>query len=90
MPLISYRGKTTGSAVAKQAVGRKTRDTSDRHVDWRTRCLEDAGFGEQDAHRLAHDPGGYDLHALLELVDRGCPPSLALRILAPLDPDGCE
>jgi hypothetical protein len=27
----------------------------------------------------------YDLHALLELVDRGCPPALAARILAPLD-----
>jgi hypothetical protein len=27
----------------------------------------------------------YDLHAVLELVDRGCPPELALRIVAPLD-----
>jgi hypothetical protein len=26
-----------------------------------------------------------DLHALLGLVDRGCPPDLAARILAPLD-----
>jgi hypothetical protein len=26
-----------------------------------------------------------DLHAMLELVDRGCPPRLAARILAPLD-----
>jgi hypothetical protein len=25
------------------------------------------------------------LHALIELVERGCPPELALRILAPLD-----
>jgi hypothetical protein len=29
-----------------------------------------------------------DLHALLELVDRGCPPALAARILAPLEPGG--
>jgi hypothetical protein len=28
-----------------------------------------------------------DIHALLELVDRGCPPHLAARILAPLDCD---
>jgi hypothetical protein len=28
-----------------------------------------------------------DLHQLLELVDRGCPPELAVRILAPLDQD---
>jgi hypothetical protein len=27
----------------------------------------------------------FDLHALLELVDRGCAPDLAVRILAPLD-----
>ncbi|MCY7364805.1 MAG: hypothetical protein LH469_05760 [Frankiaceae bacterium] len=27
----------------------------------------------------------WDLHALLQLVDRGCPPHLAARILAPLD-----
>jgi hypothetical protein len=26
-----------------------------------------------------------DLHALLDLVDKGCPPQLAARILAPLD-----
>jgi hypothetical protein len=26
-----------------------------------------------------------DLHALLGLVDRGCPPELAVRIMEPLD-----
>jgi hypothetical protein len=26
-----------------------------------------------------------DLHALVKLVERGCPPPLAARILAPLD-----
>jgi hypothetical protein len=26
-----------------------------------------------------------DLHALIELIERGCPPGLAARILAPLD-----
>jgi hypothetical protein len=26
-----------------------------------------------------------DLHQLLELVDRGCPPTLAARIVAPID-----
>jgi hypothetical protein len=35
---------------------------------------------------LARDPRT-DLHALLELVDRGCRPELAARILAPLDGD---
>jgi hypothetical protein len=38
------------------------------------------------ADALAGD-GGTDVHALLELVDRGCPPELAARILAPLEPE---
>jgi hypothetical protein len=65
-------------------VGHRTRHASDRYVDWRTRCLLDAGLAERDAVRLGCETG-YDLHALLELIDRGCPPSLAIRILAPLD-----
>jgi hypothetical protein len=27
----------------------------------------------------------YDLHALIDLVERGCPPELAVRILTPLE-----
>ena len=65
-------------------MGHQTRDPSHRYIDWRMRCLLDAGFDEREARRIGQDPG-YDLHALLELVDRGCPPSLAVRILAPLD-----
>ena len=45
-----------------------------------------AGFDTPAARRLGRG-SAYDLHALLELVDRGCPPELAVRILAPLDPD---
>ena len=71
-------------AVAYEGVGHKTRDPSHLYVDWRTQRLLDAGFDERDASRLGYDPA-YDLHALLELVDRGCPPALAIRILAPLD-----
>jgi hypothetical protein len=51
---------------------------------WRARRLLDAGFAQELAERLAVMPA-IDLHALLELVDRGCPPHLAARILAPLD-----
>ena len=50
---------------------------------WRRERLLDAGFERDVAGELAAD-GGYDLHALLDLVDRGCPPDLAARILAPL------
>ena len=50
---------------------------------WRLCWLLDAGFEPGLAARLAARPG-LDLHALLELVDRGCPPDLAARILEPL------
>ena len=42
-----------------------------------------AGFDDALAMRLAGERD-VDLHALLELVDHGCPPYLAARILAPL------
>ena len=55
---------------------------------WRLRRLVDAGFPLPLALDLAATPG-VDLHALLALLDRGCPPELAARILAPIDvPDG--
>lgn len=54
------------------------------HRAWRARCLVDAGFTTSQSRRLAADDR-IDVHALLELVDRGCPPALAARILAPLE-----
>jgi hypothetical protein len=53
-------------------------------ADWRREQLARSGFDRRLASRLAHDDG-YDLHALIELVERGCPPELAIRILAPLE-----
>ena len=53
-------------------------------IGWRRRRLRAAGFAPDLADRVAHECG-MDLHALLGLVDRGCPPHLAVRILAPLD-----
>jgi hypothetical protein len=53
-------------------------------VAWRRDQLVDAGFALLTATRLARDPR-YDLHALIELVERGCPPELAVRIAAPLE-----
>jgi len=54
-------------------------------ASWRRERLCAAGFSGALAERLARDPG-YDLHALMNLTDRGCPPALAARILAPLEP----
>jgi hypothetical protein len=53
-------------------------------VAWRRRQLSAAGFDTPSAETLARNPG-VDVHALLDLVDRGCPPGLAARILAPLE-----
>jgi hypothetical protein len=53
---------------------------------WRRSQLVRAGFPKRLAGRVAHD-GQYDLHRLIELVEGGCPPELALRILAPLAGD---
>jgi len=49
-------------------------------VRWRRDQLVMAGFPRKLAHGLsvARD---VDLHVLLELVDRGCPPALAAHIL---------
>jgi hypothetical protein len=52
-------------------------------VDWRRCRLIEAGFPLTLATVLARTRD-VDVHALLLLVDRGCPPELAARILAPL------
>jgi hypothetical protein len=52
--------------------------------EWRRGRLLAAGFAPDLAAQIA-EHCDIDLHAALELVDRGCPPELAVRILAPLD-----
>jgi len=47
---------------------------------WRRSRLLETGFPESLAGRLAAD-ATVDMHALLQLVDRGCPPELAVHIL---------
>jgi hypothetical protein len=53
-------------------------------VAWREARLHLAGFDQETASTLASEEA-VDLHALLDLIDRGCPPLVAARILAPLD-----
>ena len=53
-------------------------------VAWRRRQLAESGYALPVATRVAKDRR-YDVHALIELVERGCDPELAARILAPLD-----
>jgi hypothetical protein len=52
--------------------------------EWRRHRLMSAGFEPGLAERLAQD-GRIDIHDLLRLVGRGCPPELAARITPPLD-----
>ena len=53
-------------------------------VAWRRARLSKAGFGTALTEELSHECA-VDLHALIGLVERGCPPPLAARIMAPLD-----
>ena len=65
--------------------------TSEREAEgvvrWRREQLVASGFPRPVATRIAKD-SRYDLHALIELVERGCDAELALRILAPLAGEG--
>ncbi len=54
-------------------------------IPWRRSRLRHAGCDATLAGELAADMR-YDLHSVLDLIDRSCPPRLAARILAPLDP----
>jgi hypothetical protein len=56
----------------------------DHVVTWRVQRLRAAGCPAQLADAIAHD-GRYDLHELLELIDRGCLAEVAARILAPVE-----
>jgi hypothetical protein len=57
---------------------------TDEVVLWRRTQLVESGFSPTHAARIAED-ARYDLHALIGIVERGCPPELAARILAPID-----
>ena len=53
-------------------------------TEWRTQRLVRAGVGAELAASIAADCA-MDLHAMIELIERGCSPELAARILAPLE-----
>lgn len=57
--------------------------TADDVARWRQERLTGSGLSPALAAEIAND-SRYDLHALIELVERGCRPDLAVRILAPL------
>lgn len=89
---VGVVGKTSDPARSKQGMTTHPIHATQRcsspgpPVDvraWRTCRLLEAGFPRELATSLA--AGRTDLHALLQLVDAGCPPELAARILSPID-----
>jgi len=56
----------------------------DPMVTWRARRLTSAGVEPAIAAEVAR-AHGLDIHALLDLLDLGCPVNLALRIIDPPD-----
>jgi hypothetical protein len=56
---------------------------TDEVFHWRSEQLAGSGFTPRLGAVIAADPR-YDLHALIDLVEHGCRPDLAARILAPL------
>ncbi|MDX6485912.1 MAG: hypothetical protein QOF43_1065 [Gaiellaceae bacterium] len=57
---------------------------ADPVVAWRREQLLSAGFAPDLAAAAAAQPD-VDIHALTELVELGCAPPLAVRILWPID-----
>ena len=57
-----------------------TENETERIQRWRAGALERAGYGAEDAAELA-GRSDVDLHLAVSLLERGCPPKLALRIL---------
>jgi hypothetical protein len=55
-------------------------------VQWRRAQLLALGFPRSLAARVARDER-YDLHELSQLVEHGCAPALAVRILEPIEQD---
>ena len=57
------------------------RETEQERIErWRSEMLERAGYAPRDAAELA-GRADVDLHHAIDLVERGCPPDVALRIL---------
>ena len=63
---------------------RRRLDEQQQLVAWRRQYLSGVGVDAELAATVAADLR-WDLHALLQLLERGCPPHLAVRICAPVD-----
>ena len=83
----SRRGKTPrlhATHTVVNLLGTRRVDARQRLVQWRREYLAGVGVDPGLAASVAADLR-WDLHALMQLLERGCPPDLAVRILGPLD-----
>jgi hypothetical protein len=69
------------------ALTRDCRDDNAITIGWRFRQLLATGLDLEQALQLAEEPA-VDVHRIVELVENGCPLHLAVRIVAPLTPNG--
>ena len=80
-------GKTWTAADTHSDVNiLRSRRADDRAqlVRWRRQYLQRVGVDADLAAVVASDLR-FDLNALIQLLERGCPPRLAVRIVQPLD-----
>ena len=63
------------------AAAETTTETEQERIErWRAEELERGGYGHDDAVELA-SRAYVDLHLAIELIERGCPPQTAVKIL---------
>jgi hypothetical protein len=81
MPTLSAFASLAGvpPSITTRPQDQELLDEPDRVVAWRISRLVRAGYCDQCAAALACSD--VDLHSAVELVERGCSPELALRIL---------
>ena len=80
--LKNDRGRSFTTRMRQRELEHTTErlDESERVFRWRMTCLREIGYSRDAAAALAADTR-IDLHAALRLVERGCAPETAVRIL---------
>jgi hypothetical protein len=76
MPRVLFHEMPIQTTIAPPRPARERAEVT----AWRIECLQAAGYDAQAALVIALDRD-VDLHSAVSLLERGCPPDLALQIL---------
>jgi len=76
----SVAGNTGMEALIEEVTAGVYNEKEAVVLEWRVETLVNAGFNHDDAFDLAFSKH-VDLHQAVRLVQHGCPPDTALRIL---------